>query len=234
MSWAVPVTVVGLDADDTLWHNEDDFAKAQGGLRELLAPHAEPQLVMRRLDEIERANLEVYGYGVKGFTLSMIETALELSDGAVPGSQLRELLEVGKRMLLRPVELIDGVADTVERLHRSRRLVMVTKGDLFAQESRIARSGLADAFEAVEIVSQKDEATYSRVLRRLGVPPREFLMVGNSEVSDVLPVLALGGWAAHVPYAVTASFEVPSTPPPPHARRADLASLTELPDLLGI
>ena len=121
--WAPDVTVVGLDADDTLWHNEDEFADAQDGLRALLAPHADPSLVTRRLDEIERANLHVYGYGVKGFTLSMIETALELSDGAVPGAQLRELLEVGKRMLHRPVELIDGVADTVARLAAASRVV---------------------------------------------------------------------------------------------------------------
>lgn len=231
--FAAPVTVVALDADDTLWHNEDAFVTAHGRLREVLAGHADGADVDRRLQELERRNLELYGYGVKGFTLSMVETALEMATGDLPRADLALLLDLGKEMLRRPVELLPGVEATIPLLAEHFRLVVVTKGDLFAQESRIARSGLAEAFELVEVVSEKDVATYERVMRRLGIPAEELLMVGNSEKSDVAPVLALGGWAAHVPYAVTWEHELMADPVVSD-RRADLTRFDELAPLLGL
>jgi putative hydrolase of the HAD superfamily len=159
-------------------------------------------------DATERANLELFGYGIKGFTLSMIETAIEVSRGEVSTSAIAELLRLGKEMLAHPVELLDGVADAVEALAEHHRLVLITKGDLIHQETKIARSGLADRFERIEIVSEKDPATYRAILDRMDVAPERFLMVGNSVRSDVLPVLELGGHAVHVPYEITWSHEV--------------------------
>ncbi len=203
------IEVVGLDADDTLWHNESYFAEAQATFVDILAPWTpEGADVLARHDATERRNLELFGYGIKGFTLSMVETALEVSDRRVSADALADIVELGKRMLAHPVELLDGVADAVEQLQRAHRLVLVTKGDLIHQEQKIARSGLADRFERIEIVSEKDPATYAAVMARAAVAPERFLMVGNSIRSDVLPVLELGGHAAQVPYEITWSHEV--------------------------
>lgn len=232
--WAAGVTVVGLDGDDTLWHSEDSFAEAQEQLAQLLAAHASGAQVMARLQEIELRNLGLFGYGVKGFTLSMIETAIELSGGSVPVSDIQRLLDVGRAMLARPVELLPGVANVVPRLADRFRLVLVTKGDLLNQESKIARSGLAGLFAGVHIVTEKDEATYRRVTAQLQVPPRQFLMVGNSERSDVAPVLDIGGWAVHIPYRFTAAHEVGDPDRHPSPRQRTLTGMTELPDLLGL
>ncbi len=161
----------------------------------------------RRNDATERRNLELFGYGIKGFTLSMIETALEVSDNQVSGEAIAELLALGKRMLAEPVDLLPGVADAVEQLAERARLVVVTKGDLIHQEQKIARSGLVEHFDRVEIVSEKDEATYRGVIERMEVAPDRFCMVGNSVRSDVLPVLAVGGHAVHIPYAITWAHE---------------------------
>lgn len=202
------VEVVGLDADDTLWHNETYFADAQATFAEILRPWTpEGQDVLAAHDATERRNLELFGYGIKGFTLSMIETALEVSGGEVSPVAIAELLDLGKRMLAHPVDLLDGVREAVERMADRHRLVVITKGDLIHQEQKVARSGLADMFERVEIVSEKDEPTYASVLERVGVEPDRFLMVGNSVRSDVLPVLGIGGHAAQVPYEITWAHE---------------------------
>jgi putative hydrolase of the HAD superfamily len=212
MSTAIPapeIDVVGVDADDTLWHNETYFADAQATFVQILAPWTpEGEDVLALHDATERANLELFGYGIKGFTLSMVETAIEVSRGEVTTSAIAELIRLGKQMLAHPVELLDGVADAIEALGERHRLVLVTKGDLIHQEQKIARSGLADRFERVEIVSEKDPATYKAILDRMDVAPDRFLMVGNSVRSDILPVLELGGHAVHVPYAITWSHEV--------------------------
>lgn len=212
MSTAIPapeIDVVGVDADDTLWHNETYFADAQATFVQILAPWTpEGEDVLALHDATERANLELFGYGIKGFTLSMVETAIEVSRGEVSTSAIAELIRLGKQMLAHPVELLDGVADAIEALGERHRLVLVTKGDLIHQEQKIARSGLADRFERVEIVSEKDPATYKAILDRMDVAPDRFLMVGNSVRSDILPVLELGGHAVHVPYAITWSHEV--------------------------
>ena len=181
----------------------------------------------------ERKNLRLFGYGVKGFTLSVIETAIELTGGRIGATDIQELIELGKSMLQEPVELLPGVREVVQQLAGSGvRLLLLTKGDLFDQETRIARSGLADFFDEVEVLSEKDEGTYRRTLARCRVPPEEFLMVGNSVRSDVLPVLGLGGAAALVPYPLLWAHETAEAPTD-HPRFFQLQSLAELPSLLG-
>ncbi len=195
------IDTIGFDADDTLWHNEDDFRASEQMLAELLAPYlgTGPD-VDAHLLAVERANLEVFGYGVKGFLLSMIETAITLTEGRIRADEIHTLIERGKAMIRRPVELLDGVEQTLAALRGRYRLVLITLGDLFHQEQKIAASGLAPYFDHVEIVSEKDAATYRRILDRHGIDPSRFLMVGNSMRSDIVPVLAVGGHAVHVPY----------------------------------
>jgi putative hydrolase of the HAD superfamily len=227
------VRVVGIDGDDTLWHNEERFKVAQQQLAEIVGRHAEVPDLGERLLAVERRNLGLFGYGVKGFTLSMIETAVEVTRGQVAGGEVQELVEVGRRMLESPVVLLDGVDEAVDRLASAGlRLVLLTKGDLFDQETRIARAGIAHRFWQVEVVSEKDVATYRRVLERLDVDPGEFLMVGNSLRSDVLPALAIGAAAVWVPYHLTWSLEHAERPAGGQRFR-EISSLRELPDLLA-
>jgi len=203
------IELIGLDGDDTLWHSENHFAEAQATFTRVMAPFLDDDAdVMARQYATERRNLRVFGYGAKGFTLSMIETAIEVTAGRVSTAAITQLLELGKSLLEHPVDLLDGVDEALAALADDHRLVLVTKGDLFHQEQKVAQSGLADRFERVEIVSEKDEATYQRIVDAAGVPADRFLMVGNSVRSDVLPVLAIGGQAVHVPYALTWSHEV--------------------------
>ena len=182
--------LIGLDGDDTLWHSETLFTVTHDRFVELLSGHGED--LADRLLEVERRNLELFGYGAKAFTLSMIETALEVTNGQLPGSHVQAILDMGKALLRHPVELLDGVREALESL-ADHRLVLITKGDLFHQEAKVAGSGLGELFEKVEIVSEKDEPTYRRVLAALGATPDEFVMVGNSLRSDVVPVVAIGG-----------------------------------------
>ena len=203
----MPIAMVGLDADDTLWHSEGHYQATQERYAELLAPWMEAEDVPEVLLATERRNLAHFGYGAKGFTLSMIETAIEISGGEVDGHRIHAIIEFGRELLSHPVELLDGVPEALAALGDAFRLALVTKGDLFHQESKIAASGLADLFERVEIVSEKDPPTYARVLEAAGVPAAEFCMVGNSVRSDIAPVLALGGAGIHVPYAVTWAME---------------------------
>ncbi|WP_309643371.1 HAD family hydrolase, partial [Phenylobacterium sp.] len=157
------ITTVGLDADDTLWHNENIFRLTHERFCDLLAEVADRAELEARLAEVEKRNLRLYGYGVKGFTLSMIETAMELTDGEAPSRVIREILAVGREMLTEPVEPLPGVEDALAELSKSYRLVLITKGDLLHQEQKLAASGLGDLFAAVEIVSEKDASTYARV-----------------------------------------------------------------------
>jgi putative hydrolase of the HAD superfamily len=202
-----PVAVVGLDGDDTLWHNELIFAATHERFRSMVARYVDDVDVDARLLTTERRNLPTYGYGVKGFALSLIETAIDLTDGRIGAADIAEIVGWARMMLDHPVDLLDGVVETVELLATRHRLVLITKGDFFHQESKVARSGLADHFDAVEIVAEKDTDTYRDVLRRLGIPPEAFVMVGNSVRSDVLPVLDIGGRAVHIPYHVTWAHE---------------------------
>lgn len=223
------VTTVGLDADDTLWHNETIFRLTHARFVDLLDDHGDPVTIEARLAETERRNLRLYGYGVKGFTLSMIETAMELCDGGAPPEVVREILAAGREMLAHPVETLPGVDEALATLSQRYRLVLVTKGDLLDQERKLAASGLGELFVAVEIVSEKDQATYERVFGRHGSGAHEAVMAGNSMKSDVLPAIQAGAYGAHIPYAVTWAHELADAPEG-HPRYGSLSRIGELPD----
>lgn len=230
---AGPIEVVGLDGDDTLWHSEQLFVDTQERFRDLLAPHADldGDALEDRLLEVERRNMSTFGYGVKAFTLSLIETAIEVTDGRVPAGVIQAVLDLGKVLHDHPVQLLDGVREAVDALSDRYRLLLVTKGDLLHQESKVARSGLAEQLWGVEVVSEKHEDTYRRVLARNRIDPAVFVMVGNSVRSDVLPVLEVGGRAVHVPYPITWVLEQAE----PDLERHDfpvLDSIRELPACL--
>jgi putative hydrolase of the HAD superfamily len=224
--------VIGFDADDTLWHNENIFEHVHARYRELLSHYHDAATVDRTLFATEMKNLELYGYGVKGFTLSAIETAIALTDGKISAGEIRTLINLGRDMLEHPVELLDGVAETLARLSSAHRLLLITKGDLRDQERKLAKSGLLDRFANVEILSEKDQRSYAALLRRHGVPPAHFLMVGNSLKSDILPVLTLGGAGAHIPYHLTWAHERTEQLPDAPGRFFELASIRDLPSIL--
>jgi putative hydrolase of the HAD superfamily len=221
--------VIGFDADDTLWHNETIFEKTHERYRALLACYHDTATVDRTLFATEMRNLELYGYGVKGFTLSAIETAIQLTAGKISGEEIRQLIELGREMLSHPVELLEGVPEILAELAGRHRLLVITKGDLRDQERKLTKSGLAEHFDQVEIVSEKDAATYERILRRHDIAADRFLMVGNSLRSDILPVLALGAAGAHVPYPLTWAAERVEDVPIVEGRLFRLVNLRELP-----
>lgn len=222
------ITTVGLDADDTLWHNETIFRLTHARFVDLLADHGDEATIEARLAETEQRNLRLYGYGIKGFTLSMIETAMELTNGEAPPHVVREILAAGREMLAHPVETLPGVDAVVAELSEKYRLVLITKGDLLDQERKLAASGLGDLFSAVEIVSEKDRATYERVFTRHGTGPAEAVMAGNSMKSDVLPAIAAGAFGVHIPYHVTWAHELADAPVD-ERRYVSLARIDELP-----
>ena len=227
--------VIAFDGDDTLWRNEDQFTLSQERFRAILGAHVplDRATIDTRLLETERRNLARYGYGVKSFVLSMIETAIEVTDGALPASDIQILLKLGQQMLAQPIELLSGVRETLAALRaRNHEIWLITKGDLFDQESKIARSGLAPLFDRVEIVSEKNPALYSRLLALHGVEVSEFVMVGNTLRSDVLPVVALGAHAVHIPYHVTWSHETVEPAVAEHSSHIQLRDITELPAAL--
>ncbi|TMD19723.1 MAG: HAD family hydrolase [Chloroflexi bacterium] len=229
----MPIKVVAFDGDDTLWHNETHFNFTQAALRNLLRGHAPNAEVDARLFDTEMANLSLYGYGIKSFTLSMIETAIEITNGTIPASDLRVILDWGKRMLREPTELLEGVRETLLDVSRNHELLLITKGDLFDQESKLARSGLAERFGGVEILSDKNVDSYRRVLSRRGIDAGEFVMVGNSLRSDVVPVVELGARAVHIPYHVTWQHEQVDEDSVPGDGWFRLEKITELSPLLG-
>lgn len=193
--------LIAFDADDTLWPNQPHFDHAEAQVVALLAAHGDAARISRELYAAQRRNLHLYGYGAKSFMLAMVETAIQLTAGAVTGRELQPLLDLGKRLLDFPIEPLPGVVEVLTELkRRGEPLMVLTKGDLFDQESKLARPGLGDFFGHVEIVSEKNEATYQRLLARYGVRPAEFVMIGNSLKSDILPVARLGARAIHVPY----------------------------------
>jgi putative hydrolase of the HAD superfamily len=226
------VRVVGLDGDDTLWHNETRFQLTQAALRDLLHRHVADADVDGHLFEVEMRNLGIYGYGVKAFTLSMIETAIQITEGRIPASDLQVILGWGQRMLMEPTELLDHVEQTLKQIVGRYDLLLITKGDLFDQESKLARSGLADLFLGVEIVSDKSVESYRAILTRRGILPADFVMVGNSLRSDVVPVVTLGGQAVHIPYEVTWHHEHVSDEQLPRQGWRRIAAIGELPGVL--
>jgi putative hydrolase of the HAD superfamily len=226
------IDVIAFDGDDTLWHSESVFAVTQDEYRRLLAPYASQTDVDARLLATERANLELFGYGVKAFTLSMIETAIELSDRQVSAADIQRILDVGKAMLAHPVQLFEGVETVLDVLGRRYRLMVISKGDLFHQESKLARSGLAERFWKVNIVAEKDPTVYRRLLDDHHVDVSRFVMIGNSVRSDILPVVALGGRAVHIPYEITWPLDA-GDPVEGHDRVWHLDRIADLPGLMA-
>lgn len=223
---------IAFDADDTLWHNERYFQISQERFHDLLAPYSDPNHLSERLLASERRNVGRYGYGVKGFTLSMIETAIEVTDQNVPAQVIRELIAVGQDMLAHPIDLLPGVAEVLGALAETHRLMVITKGDLLDQERKVAQSGLGDVFDAVEIVSEKTPESYARIFHAHGIAPDAAMMVGNSMKSDVLPVLKIGGWGVHVPHDLTWALEH-AEKPDSHARFREIPTLSDLPSLIA-
>jgi putative hydrolase of the HAD superfamily len=220
---------IGFDADDTLWHNERFFRAGEDRFAELLADHMEGPNLRARLLDAERRNLGLYGFGIKGFVLSMIETAVEVTSGRVPGQVIGEILAMGRDMLAHPVELLPHAREAVEAAAEEGEVVLITKGDLLHQERKLAASGLGELFDAVEIVSDKTPATYLRVFARHGA--RRAMMVGNSLKSDVIPAIAAGAWGVYVPHGLTWELEA-ADPPLGHPRFREILSLGSLPHLL--
>lgn len=206
------IELICLDADDTLWHNMRHFAATEEALVGLLAPFAEARVARATLEACEARNLRLYGYGAKGFTLSMIETAVELAGETLPTDLIARLLEAGRQLLAHPVDLLDGIAETIEALETRGRLVLVTKGDLLHQEAKLAASGLGSHFSDVAIVSDKTPDTFRQIFARHGVAPERAVMAGDSMRSDVLPALKAGAWAAYIPQPLAWSHEAGEMP----------------------
>lgn len=223
----MPITLICLDADDTLWHNETIFRRTQDSFAGLLEPFADDQTVRGTLEAVEHRNLSAYGYGAKGFVLSMIETAHELAGAKLPASVVERILALGKDMLSHPIEMLGGVAEALDALDEKGRLVLLTKGDLYHQEAKLAASGLGDYFTGVEIVSDKKPDTYRRIFERYGASPDEAVMAGNSMRSDILPALEAGAWAAFIPFEIVWAHEAADAPEG-HPRYKELATLGEL------
>lgn len=202
--------LVGFDGDDTLWRSQEYFDAAQAEFEAIMGAWLDlgDARLHERMLATERANLALFGYGAKAMTLSMLETAIALTDGGIGAADLGRILDLGKTVLQHPVELLPGIADAVAEVAARHPVVLVTKGDLFHQQRKVAQSGLAGLFRRIEIVSEKDPAAYARVLEEFGLPADRFAMVGNSLRSDAEPVLSLGGWAVHVPYHTTWAHEL--------------------------
>ncbi|MBU3823103.1 HAD family hydrolase [Flavobacteriaceae bacterium XHP0103] len=201
------IKVIGFDADDTLWVNETYFREAELEIQQLLSVYETPNKIDQELYRVEIDNLPIYGYGIKAFTLSMVEVALELSNYNLPNKTIEAILNIGKAMLEKPVELLDGVEEVLKKLSGKYRLILATKGDLLDQERKLAKSGLTDYFHHIEVLSDKKESNYSKLLNHLDIKPSEFLMVGNSLKSDVLPLVNIKSNAIHVPFHTTWAHE---------------------------
>ena len=225
------LTTIAFDADDTLWHNETLFHLTQSRFAALLADASEPAHLAARLEAAERRNLGQYGYGVKGFMLSMIETAIEVTEGRVAAPVIAEIMAAGREMLAHPVDLLPHARAVVETLSQTHRVILITKGDLLDQERKVAQSGLGDLFAAVEIVSDKTTSTYRTIFQRHGDGADRAMMVGNSLRSDVLPAIAAGAYGVHVPHALTWALEH-AEPPLSDLRFHALPDLSALPDLV--
>ncbi len=201
------IKVIGFDADDTLWVNETYFREAEEEVGHLLSHYETPNKIDQELFRMEMKNLPTYGYGVKGFVLSMIELAIELSNDRVSNEIVGKILDIGKNMINKPIELLDGVEDVLKTLSKDYRLILATKGDLLDQERKLEKSGLLDYFHHIEVLSEKQEANYEKLLKHLDIKPSEFLMIGNSLKSDILPLVNIGAKAIHVPFHTTWQHE---------------------------
>ncbi len=227
------IALVGFDADDTLWHSETYFHEAHAEFERIVGGYVDlaDAGVHERLLATERENIKLFGYGAKGMTLSMIETAIALSGERISAADLHRIVGLGKSILQHPVELLPGVRAAVEAVAATHRVVLITKGDLFHQERKVAASGMADLFQRIEIVSEKDEKSYARLFKEFEVSPAEFAMVGNSQKSDIAPVLALGGWGIHVPYPLVWALDRAEIDPA-HPRFASVPDAAGVPAVL--
>lgn len=227
-----PIELIAFDADDTLWHNERSYRDARERFRRLLARAGvtlSAEEIEAEVNRTELANLDYYGYGVSSFVLSLTETAITLTDGRITGGDLVDLIELAKQMLTEEVELFPGALETLTVLAADWPLMLITKGDLLHQRSKLERSGLAGWFRHVEVVSHKTTDIYTAILARHGVPPARFVMVGDSLRSDILPVVEAGGWAVHVPAVLSWSHEHADAPAHLHGRYVEVPALERVP-----
>lgn len=227
------IDLIAFDADDTLWHNEHLYYQAKKTLPKLLANYGQANEIRASLDETEVRNIEYYGYGIKSFALSMVEVAAEFSRGQVIGDEINQILTVAKNMLRAPVELVPGAADTLKELSTKYDLMLITKGDLFEQERKIGISKISNCFRYLEVVGEKSEATYRRILGKYNCDPAGFMMVGNSLRSDILPVLGIGGQAVYIPNEHTWFHEHAGEDEVGEAVYGELERLSQLPNYLA-
>jgi putative hydrolase of the HAD superfamily len=223
------LTLIGFDGDDTLWRSEDYYRDAQQAFERIVGGYVDLGDVHDRLYAIEKRNLALFGYGVKGMTLSMIEAAVAITDARISAQDLHRIVELGKSLLQHPVDLLPGIREAVETIAADHDIVLITKGDLFHQEDKVRKSGLTDLFRRIEIVSEKDTATYTRLFAEFDLPPEHFAMIGNSLRSDIVPVLELGGCGVHMPYHVTWAHETETAPPSALERLRTVDTASALP-----
>jgi putative hydrolase of the HAD superfamily len=224
--------LIAFDADDTLWHNETEYACAKERFGQLLSGYRGLETIIDQLDETEMENVQTFGYGIKSFTLSMIETAVDISRGQVQGSEVQAILDLAKEMLDTDMILFDHVEDTLAGLSADYDMLMITKGDTFEQDQKIQRTGLARHFQHIEVVAEKSAEVYREILRKYAIDPARFLMVGNSLKSDVLPVIAIGGQAVYIPYQHTWAHENMIDQPIDRDAYHEIEHLSQLPDLI--
>ncbi|WP_405572288.1 HAD family hydrolase [Winogradskyella sp. Asnod2-B02-A] len=227
------IKVIGFDADDTLWVNETYFREAEEAAGRLLSLYETPNKIDQELFKMEIKNLPTYGYGVKGFILSMIELAIELSNGTVANDVIAQMLKIGKDMINKPIELLDGVEEVLKELSKDYRLIVATKGDLLDQERKLEKSGLLKYFHHIEVLSEKEASNYSKLLKHLDIEPEAFLMVGNSLKSDILPLVKIGAQAIHVPFHTTWQHEKVTKKETNGSHYKTVKSLMEITDLIS-
>lgn len=229
------IKTIAFDADDTLWVNEPIFTNTRLRFEEILSSYISfDNSLEEQLYSVEKRNLQLFGYGIKGFTLSMIESALELTSHEIKGKDIERIIDLGKEMLQHPVEVLPYVDEVLDTLENHFQLMIVTKGDLWDQESKIARSGLIRYFKHVEILSEKNSKSYYELLKRHQIEPEEFLMIGNSLKSDILPVVELGAQAIYIPFHDTWSHEQVDKTEIKDVTFIEMSSISKLPDLLGV
>lgn len=226
------IAMVAFDADDTLWRSQDYFDDAQQQFERILSAYVDLQDVGQRLYAYEKRNIAFFGYGAKGMALSMVEAAVDITEARISGSDIKRIVSLAKDLLRHPVELLPDVREAVAAVAAQHPLVLITKGDLFHQEAKVRESGLSDLFRRIEVVSEKDPATYARLFEEFGITAAQFLMVGNSLRSDIAPVLELGGWGVHVPYHTTWAHESEAELSTGQGRMRTIASLQDLPTTL--
>lgn len=223
------IRMVGFDADDTLWKSEDYYREAEATFRHIVARYVDLDDLGDRLYAVEKQNLALFGYGVKGMTLSMIEASIKITENRISATDIHHIVAMAKSLLQHPVELLPGVRASVEAVAAQHEIVLITKGDLFHQEAKVRESGLARWFRRIEIVSEKDVPTYKRLLEEFDVEPAEFVMIGNSLRSDIAPLLKLGAWGVHIPYHVTWAHEANADVDVAHPRLRTLPDAAAIP-----